>query len=706
MAGRLKTAKALQAAVAAAPPPQGGAAAIQAWRWLGPSEITNGQTYGDNGETRVVVSGRISAIALDQSNPNNLLIGAAAGGVWQSLDGGSNWRPRTDDQPSLASGALAFDPSNPKLVYCGTGEGDSYYSQGAGILKSTDGGATWTALPDERFSGIGFFHLWIDPRNGSHLLGATTAGIFESTDGGNSWKNARDNDQICWSVSIAEVAGETEALAASSDGLWVRTSNDPGWKAIALDGVQSNIGRLAVAHAPSDGRIAYCFGAADPQISVPDSPGQTMAAPYLLRRSPGDDFVQIPLPSDLSTTQCDYDWYLAVAPDSPNRIYIGAIDLYRGDYDGANWTWTNLSTKNVGDSIHPDQHAIAFAPNDPNTIYAACDGGIFRSLDMGVHWSSLNVGLGITEIEYFAQDTTKGKWLLAGTQDNGTIRYTGTTVWEHVADGDGGYCYVDQSSPNTVFHTFYYVSLERSTSLGDYNTFHDVSPRTGSDYFCEWYPPMTGCKSTIAIAGESIFVSRDDGPPWTEIALPWPPSTSLSQDATVLYVPTPDVIYVGAYVREHINNELVISDSRIFRCRWNGAAWKLPVEELPKISGCIITDLLVVGEPPSYVWVTANDSDSNRGRVYLLAPDSKSWIDKTPTELATFINAVEVDPRDSKRVWIATDWGVWQSPDAGNNWNSLGTGLPNALVEELLFNPAGSVLRAGTRSRGVWEISV
>jgi ligand-binding sensor domain-containing protein len=92
--------------------------------------------------------------------------------------------------------------------------------------------------------------------------------------------------------------------------------------------------------------------------------------------------------------------------------------------------------------------------------------------------------------------------------------------------------------------------------------------------------------------------------------------------------------------------------------------------------------------------------------VYLLDTDSGSWINKSPPQLTTHVNAIEVDPRDSDRLWIATDYGVWQSRDAGENWSYFGTGLPNALVEELLFNPAGNVLRAGTRSRGVWEISV
>jgi hypothetical protein len=151
------------------------------WRSLGPWTIPDGQTYGSS---RVNVSGRVSALAVDPSDPAHVLAGPANGGVWESFDRGGSWAPRTDDAPTLAVGALAFDPSNPKTVYCGTGEGDWWWFLGAGVLRSTDGGTNWSVLCGAPFEGQGFYDLLVDPANGQHLLAGTTGGLYVSTDGG------------------------------------------------------------------------------------------------------------------------------------------------------------------------------------------------------------------------------------------------------------------------------------------------------------------------------------------------------------------------------------------------------------------------------------------------------------------------------------------------------------------------------------------
>ena len=172
------------------------------------------------------------------------------------------------------------------------------------------------------------------------------------------------------------------------------------------------------------------------------------------------------VPAGLNVTQAWYDWYVAATPNNQNQVYIGAIDAFRGSLSGSTATWTNITTQG-NNSIHPDQHCLTFAPNNPQIIYAGNDGGIFRSGNSGANWTARNKGLGITEIEYLGSDPNTWKWLMAGTQDNGTIRYTGSTVWDHIGDGDGGDCGVNQLNPNVVYHSYYNVSLERSTNKGN-----------------------------------------------------------------------------------------------------------------------------------------------------------------------------------------------------------------------------------------------
>jgi photosystem II stability/assembly factor-like uncharacterized protein len=107
-----------------------------------------------------------------------VLCGSAAGGVWESFDRGGSWAPRTDFAATLTVGALAFDPVNPSIVYCGTGEGNAFWWFGAGVLRSTDGGTTWSTLCTIPFVGQGFFEIVVDRANTNHLIAATTAGVF------------------------------------------------------------------------------------------------------------------------------------------------------------------------------------------------------------------------------------------------------------------------------------------------------------------------------------------------------------------------------------------------------------------------------------------------------------------------------------------------------------------------------------------------
>jgi hypothetical protein len=156
------------------------------WVQLGPTAIPNGQTYTS---ARALVTGRVTAVVVDPTNPQVLYVGAAQGGVWKSIDGGNHWVPTSDNEVSLAIGALAIDPGNPQILYAGTGEGnfsgDSYY--GNGVLKTVNGGASWTALASTTFLGNRFSRLIVTPGATTRLFGATNNGIYRSTNSGVTW---------------------------------------------------------------------------------------------------------------------------------------------------------------------------------------------------------------------------------------------------------------------------------------------------------------------------------------------------------------------------------------------------------------------------------------------------------------------------------------------------------------------------------------
>jgi photosystem II stability/assembly factor-like uncharacterized protein len=648
-----------------------------AWTPLGPFAIPHGQTYGAGPGSRPSVSGRVSALAVDPTDDSHVLAGSAAGGVWETRDAGRTWRPRTDDQPTLTIGALAFDPTDPRIAYAGTGEGNFYRRLGAGLLRSDDGGTTWTLRATSPFVGLGFYDLIVDPLNGNHLLAATTGNLAESFDGGATWAVRRV--QIVWSLSMhPAVAGDPsstkEVFAACGDGLQRSADGGATWSAVALPGAPPWYSRLAVCHAPTDGGVVYVFG---------ESGGRA----YLWRRDThGGAFGAIAPPGDLATGQAWYDWYVAVPPGSPDTVYLGAINLHKGTRSGAAWSWENISARASGDSIHPDQHAIAFSATNGNRIYTGNDGGVYRSLDAGGSWQSLNTGLCITEFVYLAQHPAYDAWLLGGTQDNGTLRYEGCELWPHVADGDGGDCGVNASAPYTCYHTYYGMGMERSASGGGWGTFTWIGPNVPQGYGALFYPPLEVNNSVVAQAGRSVFISTDDGATWREIALPQNVDV-----ASALAIPTPARVLVGT------------ASGEIFRIDQASGGWGAAVALAQPRAG-YVSDLFADPAAPNRLWATY--STLTGGHVYRSDDGGASWVDVSAGLPDIPANAIVVDPAAPDTVYVAMDLGVYRSNDAGATWARFGVGLPNAIVGELLFHPSARLLRAGTRSRGVWEIAV
>ncbi len=639
------------------------------WRSVGPWTITNGQTYGSS---RVNVSGRISALATDPSNPAHVLAGAANGGVWESRDRGGSWTPRTDYQATLTVGALAFDPSAPRTVYCGTGEGDWWSWLGAGVLRSTDGGTTWSTLTRAPFVGQGFYSLVVDPADRRRLYAGTTGGLYTSADSGASWTQRRSS--VTWSVSRARTGNEI--LAGCRDGLY-RSTNGTTWTAVTLPGAPASFDRLAVAIAPSSSRVAYAWGAS----------GST---PYLWRRPAGAPWRAIPPPPGVSTGQAWYDWYLAVAPDRSAEVYCGAIDLHRGNGSAGTWTWVNLSSKGPGgSSIHPDQHSIAFEPGNPSTVYAGNDGGLFRSPDRGMTWTPCNNGLQVSEFEYLTQDWGSARWLLGGTQDNGTNRWTGPSTWEHVQDGDGGDCGTNRANPQTVFHTFQNGSIERSGAKGNWGSWTNITPsRPAGEGAGLFYVPFEASASTgdsIAVGGQALYVSRNNGAGWVRLAYAGGAGT-----ASALHMPDADTVVVG------------LTDGRVLRARWTGS-WSIGALATPR-PGAWVSDLHAEAGGTGRIWATSTRVGG--GRVFRSDDGGSTWADRSAGLPPLPVNALAVDDGNRNRVWVAADLGVYQSWDGGSTWADFSASLPNAYVGDLVFHPHARVLRAGTRNRGVWEVPV
>ena len=665
------------------------------WRSLGPAGIPRGQTYGSGPGSTATMAGRVAAIAVDPGNPGHILVGAAAGGVWQTHDGGQNWAPQTDDLPTLSIGALAFDPSDPSTVYAGTGEGNSeYFNLGQGILVSRDGGTKWLLVAREVFGRVGFYRLVVDPRDGRRLMAATTGGAAISADGGTRWSLLHRG--LTWDVSLAYRGDEGEILLAAPDGLFAATGN-AGFARVALPGLPAaldpNADRMAVTHVQADPGQAFAFAAAQGRAHLWHRPAA------------GQPFVSVALPSFpippyvediLDVGQASYDWYVAVPPGSADVVYLGAIELVKGQRTGGGWlaapAWNDISSRRrVGDSIHPDQHTIAFDAHNPNVIYAGNDGGIFRSPDAGNTWQSLNAGLAISEVEYLAQRPDDPRWILAGLQDNGTIRRESDQGWAQVALGDGGDCGTNMAHPDTCYHSYYFMNMERSSSRGDRDSWEDVTPPNSTpDQFKQlFYPPVEVNDQVVVKAGEVVCLSSDNGTTWAQVALP-PAAAGKRSITSALAIPATDRVLAGTIRGD------------IFRIDRGQQGWGKPVK-LAKPRDGWTSDLLVDPNVPQRYWATYSTIP---GSVHRSDDGGTTWTNVTGNLPAIPVNAIVSDPSEPDRVWVACDVGVFESRDAGATWSVYGTGLPNALAEDLVLYQPGRLLRVGTRSRGVWEATV
>ena len=634
------------------------------WRSIGPDTIA-----GVNGSN---ASGNVIAIAVDPSNPTHLLVAGSAGGIWESRDAGANWAPRGDDQATTSIGALVFHPTDSNVAYCATGDGQGMDYLGVGLLRSMNGGRSWTTLCTAPFVGHGFFDLKVLP--GGHLFAASGKGLYVSGDGGVTWVQQRGKKT--WSLAVASGPGRPQVLAGCEDGVFESTDLGVHWTQVHLP-FAAEILRVAVAISPSDPSVAYAWAAyAEASDSGP-------AVHRLFKREHGQWTRRQEF--NYPKLRADHNWVLAVSPTQPGRVYCGAIHLWRGEI-GAESKWTPLTYVDETYRIHPDFHALAFDPRNSDIVYAGCDGGVFRSRNAGVSWEHLNHGLVISDFRGLAHDLGSPT-LLAGLQDNGSILRIGRSAWEHVSGGDGGNCAIKRADPRVMVVTNTYITPAWSESGGT-SGFERRLPLVPDDEVSAFYAPLgytADNGSTFAIAGGALYITSDDGKTWEHRGYPGP----LAVKATAVYIPTFDTIYVG------------LRDGRVLRTHWAaGSSWSTLVPLATMRPGGVISDLHVHGES---IWATSNKDGS--GRVYHSADGGTTWDDRSAGLPDLAVNSIALDLRHP-RVWVGTDCGVWESRDAGVTWAPFSTGLPNVAVTQILFHAPMGLLRAGTHSRGAWEVAV
>ncbi len=408
-----------------------------------------------------------------------------------------------------------------------------------------------------------------------------------------------------------------------------------------------------------------------------------------------------------------YDNTIIVSPTNANEVFaagqvnynatqLGQYIAIIGSFDGGS-TWHDYTIGVGGNGPHTDHHALAFTA-DGSALLNGNDGGIWRcenpnslpvntsSFSTSVQWTDLNTTLNITQFTGIALHPTDATIAYGGSQDNGTEKYTGSLGWTQVDGGDGGFTRVDQTNPNTVYHEFYGISLQRSDNAGA--TWTDISGTTGINPNDPWldgsdpaafYVPFIldpANQSRILYATDHLYESVDKGAHFVAIGSPgvagFNPSDyssgSLGAYGNTIYVYAGGVIYVTTN---------------------DGASWTastLPGNASP------VGDIYV--SPSNTMDVIATVASFGGGHIYHSTNGGVSWVDISGNIPNEPFNAIKVDTA-SGSLYAGGDDGVYYSANQGASWTK--SNLPNVKVVDLAISPGAGLVAAGTHGRGAFE---
>ncbi len=732
-ADALPEASSLPAAIGGKGPPVRDALAPPSavWQPLGPKPLTTSTFNNSDYHFTNTVAGRTTAIVVGP-NTGVIYIGTAGGGVWKSVNDGATWTPLTDKQQTLSTGSLALDITDgtDNTIFVGTGEfhnsSDSY--RGVGVLKSTNGGATWTlvgtGLPNFGVYNASSVFIGAMAANGSTIFAGTSAGLYRSTDSGTTWSlmtvaagntTAPVTDLTVDGTNVYAVLSRT-TNALTGAGIYKSTTGGASGsftQQTTTLPAASTWGRSQLAIARGTPNTLYLAISTGTNVTN----GGNLLGIYKTTDGGANWAVTAISPSTLNymngsftTSSAGQGWYdnsIAVDPANANLVYAGGVHVVVSTDGGATWAkvvdvYCNF-TSPCNASIHPDQHGFAFGiSGTPRPLYVGNDGGVFKTangnLGTSATWSGLNATLNITQ--FYGGGTTPNyttnSIVAGGTQDNGTSRSTATTAgtWNGLLGGDGSYIGLDPASPDmTMYASYPNGTLKRTTNAN----------AGSSIVWSDRYPP-TQCTSTLFV--NPFLMDPTDG---NHLLYSGYGVACQSVDGGANW--TQSAVQSGFYTRAFA---IAPTDSAVIYAGVNGAAYRATNGNTTSAATYSACGSGLPATP--FTWLAVDPADATIayatyggfgiGHVFK-STNCGAWSNITgtlPDIPTTSIVAYPIS--GGTALVIGTDVGVFVSTNNGTTWSKLTNGLPNTIIGQVFKDGASSTLFVATHGRGMWRMPI
>ncbi|MGA2267554.1 MAG: glycoside hydrolase [Bryobacteraceae bacterium] len=666
--------------------------------------------------------GRTRSAAGVPSQPNVFYIGVCNGGVWKSTDAGRTWQPIFDDQPTGSIGAIAVAPSDPNIVYVGSGEGLQRpdLSTGDGIYKSTDAGKTWTHLGLR--DGQQIPQIAVDPRNPSRLFVAVLGhpygpneerGIYRSTDGGQTFDKVLYKDENTGGSDVAidpanpntvyaalwesrQGPWENAAWDGKNGGIFKSTDGGATWRQLT-QGLGDGVTQANLAIAPSDPKRIYASLASGRGTGIyrSDDAGESWTRittdPRPAARIGGGD---LPVP--------------AVDPKNADIVYSASVVTWKS-IDGGK-TWTGIRGAPGGD----DYQHIWINPNHPEIMLIVSDQGAIVTVNGGQTWSSW-YNQPTAQMYHVNADSAFPYRLCSGQQESGSACVASRggdgqitfREWHPVGVEEYGYAVPDPLDPDIVFGGKV-TRYDRRTGQVE-----NVAPKPirGADFRALRTAPVVFSQAdphVLFFAANTLWKTRDGGRSWQQISpdltrKTWEVPASVGKYRESVEASQRGVVYTVAPSPLDINRIWAGTDDGLIHVTADGGQhWKdvTPPQVTPWAKVSII-DAGHFDALTAYAAINTIRLDDMRPHIWRTHDGGKTWseiVSGIPEGAA--VNVVREDPKSKGLLFAGSEREAYVSFDDGDHWQSLRLNMPASSVRDLTIKDDD--LAAGTHGRGFW----